>query len=181
MYIMITVALSHPRWSLCVSGCLQRLANGQSTSHINTAVSSYSYRPRVLHYTREGWPGQIPEDLRPYWEHRDELSIEQDCRVFAWSFWKSFDSEYLHYDHPRIRSGIRVVAEIDWMEPLWILPRAVRLARPSNMRTHASVGVANKTMQQVHLDFAGPFLGFMFLVLLSRQTWLRHCSIWLYA
>ena len=31
---------------------------------------------KVLKYTLKGWPGQIPVDLRPYYQRKTELTIE---------------------------------------------------------------------------------------------------------
>ena len=34
---------------------------------------------KVVTFTRNGWPGTAPENLRPYWTCRNELTVEGDC------------------------------------------------------------------------------------------------------
>ena len=36
---------------------------------------------KVLHYTKRRWPLQVPESLKPYWNRRMELSLEDDCVI----------------------------------------------------------------------------------------------------
>ena len=36
-----------------------------------------------LYYTKHGWPMEIPDALRPYWNRRLELSLEGDCVMWG--------------------------------------------------------------------------------------------------
>ena len=34
---------------------------------------------KVIQYVREGWPSLVPDELKPYWIRRNELSIQCNC------------------------------------------------------------------------------------------------------
>ena len=38
---------------------------------------------KVLHCTRRGWPRKVSEALRPFWQRRDELTVEADCVLWG--------------------------------------------------------------------------------------------------
>ena len=38
---------------------------------------------KVLRFTREGWPKQVDQSLRPFWLHRDELTVERECLLWG--------------------------------------------------------------------------------------------------
>ena len=62
---------------------------------------------KVFHYTKIGWPKQVEDELKPYWNHRDELCIEGGClmlgihMVIPQKLQKKVLEE-LHKDHPGI-------------------------------------------------------------------------------
>ena len=38
---------------------------------------------RVYQYTQSGWPQQVPSDLKPYWQHRWDLTVEAGCVLWG--------------------------------------------------------------------------------------------------
>ena len=38
---------------------------------------------KVLKYTKRGWPTEVKEPLRPFWNRRDELTIEDGCLLWG--------------------------------------------------------------------------------------------------
>ena len=37
----------------------------------------------VLHYSKQGWPTTVTDDLKPYWMKRTEISVEDDCLMWG--------------------------------------------------------------------------------------------------
>ena len=38
---------------------------------------------KVVHYLKTGWPAKVPDAMKPYFTHRDELSIEEGCILWG--------------------------------------------------------------------------------------------------
>ena len=38
---------------------------------------------KVLRYMRDGWPSHIPSDLKPFYNRKDQISIESDCLLWG--------------------------------------------------------------------------------------------------
>ena len=38
---------------------------------------------KVLRYTKQGWPDKVEEALKPYWNRRTELTLEDDCVMWG--------------------------------------------------------------------------------------------------
>ncbi len=63
---------------------------------------------KVLRYTRQGWPSQIPSDLKPFYNRKDQISIESNCliwgiRVIVPSTLQQQVLKTLHEGHPGIQ------------------------------------------------------------------------------
>ena len=37
---------------------------------------------KVLHYSKQGWPTTVTDDLKPYWMKHTEISVEDDCLMW---------------------------------------------------------------------------------------------------
>ena len=51
-----------------------------------TSIQLTSYDPilsKVLQYTKQGWPDKVDEPLKPYWNRRAELTLEDDCIMWG--------------------------------------------------------------------------------------------------
>ena len=42
---------------------------------------------KVVTFTRNGWPSIVPENLKPYWTRRNELTVEGDCLMWGLGLW----------------------------------------------------------------------------------------------
>ena len=38
---------------------------------------------QVITITKKGWPSSVPEGLKPFWEHRNELTTLNDCLMWG--------------------------------------------------------------------------------------------------
>ena len=55
-----------------------------TTATLRSATKYDRILCKVLRYTKTGWPSVLPmECLRPYWNHRNELSVEDDCLLWG--------------------------------------------------------------------------------------------------
>ena len=37
----------------------------------------------MLHYSKQGWPETVTDDLKPYWLKCTEISVEDDCLMYG--------------------------------------------------------------------------------------------------
>ena len=72
----------------------------------------------------EGWPEhvkQVPRDLKPFWQLRNDLSIEHGCVLFQGRFYKpqalrSHCLKTLHWGHPGItKMRLRAQTSMYWI------------------------------------------------------------------
>ena len=50
---------------------------------LKTATRRDPVLSKVLHYSKQGWPETITDDLKPYWLKRTEISVEDDCLMWG--------------------------------------------------------------------------------------------------
>ena len=50
---------------------------------LKTATRRDPVLSKVLHYSKQGWPETITDDLKPYWLKCTEISVEDDCLVWG--------------------------------------------------------------------------------------------------
>lgn len=129
----------------------------------------------VVQFTKKGWPNQIPESLKPYYNWRLELCVEGDC--FLWGtrviiprrLQPRILSE-LHRGHPGICRMKSISGSYIWWPTLdkdlehlassCISCQAVKQA-PAAAPLHPWLW-PSKPWERLHIDFAGPFMGKMF-------------------
>ena len=140
---------------------------------------------KVMEYTLNGWPKNLKceGDLRAFWSRRDELSQELGCltwgaRVVIPAKLRSTVMAILHSTHIGV-SGMKSLARsyVYW-------PR-LDTQIEDTARTCETCGKYGKNLpkivdhpwakttapfQRVHADFAGPFLGSMWLLLVDSYS-----------
>ena len=140
---------------------------------------------KVLQYKRHGWPEkrQLAEVLIPYFRKRDELSIDSDIllwheRVIIPETMRSSVLHALHEGHPGI-VGMRSLARyyVWWPGIDKDVERCVQSCELCQQnRPHQpevplfSWNVANGPWDRIHIDYAGPFEGYMWLVVVCSYT-----------
>ena len=146
---------------------------------------------RVLAYTRSGWPEQVGPELRPFFNRKQELSVEGNCllwgmRVIVPQKHRERVLQELHQEH-RGMSRMKSVArsyiwwpgmdhEIEAMVKACVLCQSVKSA-PAAAPLHPWVWPA-KPWQRIHIDFAGPFRGSMFLLVVDAHSkWPEVCEV----
>ena len=140
---------------------------------------------KVLQYTRRGWPDTFPDSLKPFSYHRNELTTEGDCllwgtRVVIPSKLRDAVLKELHQGHPgvtRMKASARshlwwpgLDKDLEKLARTCISCQAVKQA-PAAAPLHPWVW-PSRSWQRVHVDFAGPFLGKMyFLIVDAHSKW----------
>ena len=138
---------------------------------------------KVWLYTKSGWPQQIPECLEPYRRRRHELSLQGDCllwgmRVVVPKRHQEKVLQELHSGHQGIAKMKSVARSYDrWPGLDRSLESMVKNCQPCQ-QVQSTPAVAplhpwvwpSKPWQRLHIDFAGPVKGKMFLVVVDAHS-----------
>ena len=138
---------------------------------------------RVFRYTKIGWPDQVENDLKPYWNHRDELCIEGGClmlgvHVVAPQKLQRRVLEELHQTHPGIVRMKSLAQSFCWWShmdrDIEALVQACQLCQsvknsPSASPLHPWLW-PSKPRVCIHADFPGPFQKNMFMLIVDAHS-----------
>ena len=138
---------------------------------------------KVLRYTRNGWPEEIPDTLKPYYQRRSELTTEGDTllwgtRVVIPLPLRDTILKDLHQGHPGIIRMKAIARSYLWWPGLdgdleklakSCLPCQAVKQPPPPAPLHPWVW-PTKPWQRIHIDFAGPFLGKMFFLVVDAHS-----------
>ena len=138
---------------------------------------------KVHYYTQKGWPAEIQDSLKPYYTRRNELSVEADCllwgiRVVIPKALQPAMLQELHRDHPgisRMKSLARshfwwpgLDSDLEHLTKSCQACQAVKQAPPV-AALHPWTW-PSKPWERVHIDYAGPFLNKMFLIVTDAHS-----------
>ena len=118
----------------------------------------------MMTFAQSGWPRSISEDLKPFFVRRDELTIEQGCLMWGARavipqkyrskvqgvWWPNIDRDI--EGACQSCTGCQLMKQDPKLTPVhpWEYPEG--------------------PWRRVHLDFAGPFEGKIFLVMVDAYT-----------
>lgn len=172
-----------------VINLMEHLDAGPVTSQdVRTKTRTDPLLARVSQYTLQGWPDKYPsEELMPYYKRRDELSYQDGCllwgtRVIVPPPCRAILIEELHEAHPGITRIKGLARNYMWWPSMDSELEQHVLRCPScqvNQKAPAKAPLhpweyAINPWSRLHIDFAGPFLGSMFLVVVdSHSKWLE--------
>ena len=140
---------------------------------------------KVMPYTRDGWPASVPEALKPYRNRHTQLSVEGDCLLWGTHVIipKKLQGSVLnelHSNHPGVSRMKSVARSCVWWPSLdqniedlvkGCIPCQSVKSAPPIAPLHPWIW-PSKPWQRIHVDFAGPFLGRMFIVIVdARSKW----------
>ena len=154
-----------------------------TADQLQTATRKDPVLGRVLRFTRYGWPDNVSEVLKPYWHRRLELSLEGECvmwglRVIVPKQLQSAVLEELHVSHP----GIVRMKELSRSHVWWphldrdletLSKNCDACQEGSNVPAAAPLhpwSWPTKPWKRIHLDFAGPFLGRKFMIMVDAHS-----------
>ena len=141
---------------------------------LRAATRSDRTLSKVFRYTQSGWP---PQKLKPFADRRNELTVEEGCllwgyRVLIPGKLRPKLLQELHRDHPGVVRMKAIARSYMWWPGLdRKIEQTVKGCQPCQAMKRALPKSPlhpwvwpDKPWQRVHLDFAGPFQGSMFLV-----------------
>ena len=159
----------------------------ESTPVTPDYIREWTSRDPVLSQVREfvlkGWPSQGSPDIAPYWKRRDELSVHDGCimwgaRVIIPPQGRNRLTEEIHDTHPGICRMKSLARSYFWWPNMdeQLENKVKHCAECQESRKTPPVAPLHpwewpkKPWSRVHLDYAGPFLGRMFLVLVDAHS-----------
>ena len=154
-----------------------------TAERLETATRQDYLLSKVHLYVREGWPSGLPDEFKPYLNRRQELSTEGDClmwgnRVVIPQKLRSCIVDELHRGHPGMARMKSVARSYLWWPGLDkeleecvqnCVPCQTVKSAPALAPLHPWVW-PSKPWKRVHLDFAGPFMGRMYLIAIDAHS-----------
>jgi hypothetical protein len=135
----------------------------------------------VMQWVTHGWPPSIPAPAQPYAQKKVSLSVLNGCllcadRVVIPPSLRPQVLDLIHAaTHPGITCSKAIGKSIVWW-PGWCsdVEKTVRLCTECQLaapmparRPYSPWPAPQRPWQRVHLDYAGPFMGHMFLVVID--------------
>ena len=160
-----------------------------TSSQLENATRYDPILGKVLHYTRYGWPDIVPSELQPYFNRRNELTIESNCILWGIrvvipnKFHKKVLNE-LHESH----MGICKMKSLARSHVWW--PAIDREIESLSKSCEACLAMKNtpvpaplhpwawpqRPWQRIHIDFAGPIFGKTYLLIIDAHS--KWPEIW---
>ena len=154
-----------------------------SSANISKASRQDPVLSRAIDFTTTTWPATVSDEVKPYFHKRHELSVHQDCLLWGtrvlvpaklrpqvlqalhdghlgivkmknmarnYFWWPGLDKDIEHM--AKGCSGCMLSQQNPQLSPLhpWIFP--------------------DSPWHRVHIDYAGPFMGHMFLIVIDAHS-----------
>ena len=137
----------------------------------------------VWRYTKEGWPANVPEHLTPFYRRKDQLTVEGrslllGVRVVIPTEFRATLLKELHQSHPGVVRMKAIARSYFWWPGLdQDIEALVKGCTPCQEEKPAPPVVPlhpwswpSKPWTRIHVDFAGPFQGKMFLIVVDAHS-----------
>ena len=158
-----------------------------TATHIRLWTRRNPVLSQVLQCIQSGWPASCSQDLKPFWFRRTELSVQDGCilwgsRIVIPEPGRERILQELHDGHPGISRMKSLARSFMWWPNMdQEIERMVKSC--TECQVHCSAPPVaplhpwkwpTHPWSRLHLDFAGPFLNNMFLILVdSHSKWLE--------
>ena len=137
---------------------------------------------KVLSYTKTGWPSQVEGELMPYKSGANEIGIEANCLMWGTPVivpekLQARVLKVLHKNHPGISRMKAIARSYFWWHRLDKSIEDLAKSCTACQAIQASPAVAplhpwvwpDAPWKRLHVDFAGPFMGKMFLIIIDAH------------
>ena len=154
-----------------------------TASHLQQATSYDPRLSKVFMYVQQGWPATIPDELKPYYDRRHELSVEQGClmwgmRVVIPQKYQSKVLDELHGGHlGTVKMKALGRAHVWWPSIDKDIEQTTQRCSGCQRMKHDPKLTPTHPWEypegpwrRVHIDFAGPVEGKMFLVVVDAYS-----------
>lgn len=142
---------------------------------------------QIKRWVKTGWPVKIDDELRSYWNIRNEISIHKEAliwgdRIIVPRELRCDILKYLHGNHPGIVATKQFARSYVWWPKIDnqienFVKDCNKCQETQRNPTRAPKNEWKTTegpWQRIHIDFAGPFLGQTFLLVVdSFSKWLE--------
>lgn len=138
---------------------------------------------RVYRYVTKGWPRQVDSSLAPFAAKKMELTVEGGCvlwgiRVIIPNKWRERLLLELHRDHPGICKMKSIARSYMWWpgmdhsieELVKSCPDCQAIGKAPPVTPLQPWERPTRVFQRLHIDFAGPFQGAMFFVVVDAYS-----------
>ena len=180
----------------CVSVNMVELVNAPVTEEdVRSETKKGDTFSKVTRFVKDGWPAECKdENVRPFWLRRSELSIESDCllwggRVVIPESLREKVLKQLHEVHPGINRMKALARSYVWWpgidKDIELTVKSCKecctnQSNPASAPSHPWE-TPSKAWERIHMDFAGPFMGKMFLIVVDAfSKWIEvemmNCS-----
>ena len=163
---------------------IERLEQSQVNAEL---ISQWTNRDRILSRVRQflllGWPRLVDEEMFPFDRRKDELSVENGCilwgsRVVVPVKLQNSVLALLHEGNPGISRMKSLARSFVWWPGMDLqLEKRVKTCEQCQMSRHLPAKVPlhpwewpERPWSRIHVDYAGPFLGKWFLVIVDAHS-----------
>lgn len=162
-------------------------------AHIALLTGRDPILSRVRNFVLRGWPGDTRQEieLQPYYRRRCELSVVDGCllwgsRVVIPPSVREIILKELHTGHPGIARMRSLGRSYVWWpsmdkqieEMIQRCPQCQQYRNPPPEAPLHPWEWPDRPWSRLHLDFAGPFLGKMYLLVIDAHSkWLEVCPM----
>ena len=158
-----------------------------TATHIKDWTNHDPVLAKVKQFVASGWPERNAEkDLQPYFQRQNEITIEEGCllwgsRVIIPPQGRIQVVEELHEAHPGIVKMKGLARSFVWWPGIDVeLEQKVKsyLECQSSKKLPIVAPLhpwewPDRPWSRIHIDYAGPFMGRMFLVVDAHSKWLE--------
>ncbi|XP_060073916.1 uncharacterized protein K02A2.6-like [Ylistrum balloti] len=158
-----------------------------TAAQIAMATKNDPVLSRVMYFVTNGWSHEKPEnELLPFYHVQEEMTVEEGCllrgiRVIVPDRYRDDILNELHVNHPGM-VRMKALARLFVWWPNLDMDIETRVAKcescrkqlPNMPQSRSNPWLwPNKPWERVHIDYAGPFLNNMFLVVVDAHSkWL---------
>jgi len=158
-----------------------------NVQQLRKATSRDSDLAKVIQYLRSGWPAKVIPTVQPYYHRRTELTIEAGCllwgtRVIIPEKCRKQVLQELHTSHPGIVKMKSIARSHVWWPQIdkqieKLVKSCTACQENKNNPPTATLhpwSWPGRPWQRIHIDFAGPFQGSMFMIVVDAHSkWLE--------
>ncbi|XP_058810405.1 uncharacterized protein K02A2.6-like [Phymastichus coffea] len=138
---------------------------------------------KIMLYVKDGWPNVIPESVKKFKNKKDELSLESGClfwgiRIIIPEKLRAILLRELHMSHMGMVKIKMLARSYVWWpnidDNIENLVKSCKICNEMQKNPPKAILTSwpwpEKAWSRIHLDFLGPFLGHIFLVVIDAHS-----------
>ncbi|XP_063629211.1 uncharacterized protein K02A2.6-like [Cydia splendana] len=153
-----------------------------SASEVAKLTTKDKTLSKVLYWIRNGWPSKVDAEYKGYWQKRNEISEYKNCilwgnRVIIPDKMRPYILQELHSNHDGIVITKAIARSYFWWPAIdkeieSLVNKCETCAENRNMPAQVSHKWIRpeKAWSRLHIDYAGPFQGKTFLILIDAYS-----------